>query len=108
MSEPPESNPPVTRTPDAVRAITAALHAVLKRRNIPQLNLLGWSWGTTIMGAYTSRNSPKVHRLVLYAPQWLRTQGRSPTDAGGQLGAYRVVTEDGVRKRRVKRTETEQ
>ena len=34
MGEPPQNNPPIARTPDAVKDITAVLNFVLKRRNI--------------------------------------------------------------------------
>ena len=34
MDEPPQNNPPVARTPDAVKDITAVLDFILKRRNI--------------------------------------------------------------------------
>jgi pimeloyl-ACP methyl ester carboxylesterase len=59
---------------------------------------LGWSWGTTIMGAYTAKNNEKVRRLVLYAPLWLL---KEPPPIGGQvsLGAYRTVTADSARQR---------
>ena len=34
MSEPPQNNPPLARTPDAVKDITAVLNFILKRRGI--------------------------------------------------------------------------
>ena len=61
------------RTPDAVTDITAVLNFVLKRRSIPRLNLLGWSWGCTLMAITAIQNPDKVARLMLYAPGWLRT-----------------------------------
>ncbi|WP_163607135.1 alpha/beta fold hydrolase, partial [Klebsiella pneumoniae] len=67
---------------------------VLQRRNISRVNLLGWSWGTTLMATYTTQNASKVERLVLYAPAWIR-QTASLVQAGpGKLGAYRTVTRD--------------
>src|SRR5450631_1305879 len=41
-------------------------------RQIPRLNLLGWSWGTALMATYTTQNAQKVERLVLHAPVWIR------------------------------------
>src|SRR5207253_1966368 len=73
MSEPPEKNPPIVRTDTAVRDVTAAIDFILHKRGIEKLDLMGWSWGTTIMGSYAAANPSKVERLVLYAPQWLRT-----------------------------------
>lgn len=100
MDQPAMNNPPVVRLPSATSDVGSAVDFIRARRGLPTVSLLGHSWGTTIMAAYTAQNNAKVHRLALFAPQWLRTQGRSPTDVGGPLGAYRVVTEEGVRKRR--------
>ena len=73
MDEPPQNNPPVARTPDAVKDITAVLNFILKRRNIAKLNLLGWSWGCTLMATTAIQNPDKTARLMLYAPGCLRT-----------------------------------
>lgn len=100
MDQPPLANPPVVRLPNAMSDVDSAVDFIRARRNLKTVSLLGHSWGTTIMAAYTAQNNAKVNRVALYAPSWLRTQGRSPTDAGGPLGAYRIVTEEGVRKRR--------
>ncbi len=100
MDLPALDNPPVVRLPQATSDVGSAVNFIRQRRGLDKVSLLGHSWGTTIMAAYTAQHNAKVHRVALFAPQWLRTQGRSPTDAGGQLGAYRIVTEKGVRERR--------
>jgi pimeloyl-ACP methyl ester carboxylesterase len=100
MDEPPMNNPPVVRTDTAARDVGAAVDFIRSRRGVEKISLLGHSWGTTIMAVYTTQNNAKVHRLALYAPGWLRTQGVSLTDAGGPLGAYRMVTAEAVKKRR--------
>jgi pimeloyl-ACP methyl ester carboxylesterase len=100
MDEPPMKNPPIVRTDTAARDVGAAVDFIRTRRGVDKISLLGHSWGTTIMAVYTTTNNAKVHRLSLYAPGWLRTQGASLTDAGGPLGAYRIVTGEAVRKRR--------
>lgn len=100
MDEPPMNNPPIVRTDTAARDVGAAVDFIRTRRGVDTISLLGHSWGTTIMALYTTMNNAKVHRLALYAPGWLRTQGRSLTDTGGPLGAYRIVTAEAVRKRR--------
>jgi len=92
MDQPAEQNPPIVRTDVAVRDVSSAVNYILKKRNINKTNLLGWSWGTTIMGKYTTENNEKVNKLILYAPQWLRQGGAPLTDKGGQLGAYRVAS----------------
>ena len=60
---------------------------------VDKVNLIGWSWGTTITAAYTADNQGKVERLALYAPVWLRTTP-SLVQVQGKLGAYRVVSRD--------------
>jgi pimeloyl-ACP methyl ester carboxylesterase len=98
MGEPPQNNPPVSRTPDAVKDITAVLDFVLKRRNIAKLNLIGWSWGCTLMATTAIQNPGKTARLVLYAPGWLRTTP-SPFAGTSPLGAYRTVTREQAKAR---------
>jgi pimeloyl-ACP methyl ester carboxylesterase len=92
MSQPPDKNPPIVRTDTAVKDVSAVVDSILARRKVSKINLIAWSWGTAIMASYTSQHNEKVQRLVLYAPQWLRT---APTLAAGgdaPLGAYRTVT----------------
>jgi pimeloyl-ACP methyl ester carboxylesterase len=98
MDKPAAENPPIVRTETAVKDVGAAVDFILKRRAVSRINLLGWSWGTTIMGAYTAQNNDKVNRLVLYAPQWIRTTA-SLTDSASKLGAYRSVSRDGAKDR---------
>ena len=53
MAEKPDANPPIVRTETAVKDISAVVDFILKRRGIPRLVLLGWSWGTFSTPAYT-------------------------------------------------------
>jgi pimeloyl-ACP methyl ester carboxylesterase len=83
----------------AVKDIGTAVDFILKRRNIAKLNLLGWSWGTTLMATYTTQNAQKVERLVLYAPVWIR-QTASLVQAGpGPLASYRMVNREQAKQR---------
>ncbi len=74
------------------------LNAVLKRRNIPKLNLLGWSWGCTLMSITAVQNLDKVARLMLYAPSWMRTTP-SLFNRRRPAQAYRLVSKAGARER---------
>jgi pimeloyl-ACP methyl ester carboxylesterase len=98
MDAPAEQNEAIVRTEIAVKDVSAAVHFILKRRGVKKVNLMGWSWGTSIMGWYTAQHNDKVNKLVLYAPGWLR-QASSLTDAGGKLGAYRTVTREAAKNR---------
>ena len=96
MSEDPKANPPIVRGDTAIKDIGTVVDFILSRRNIPRLNLIGWSWGTVTMATYTTQNPNKVERLVLYAPAWIRqTPSLTAQQAGaGPLGAYRTVTRE--------------
>lgn len=98
MAQPAADNPPIVTTDVAIRDVSAAVDYILKLRGIERLNLIGWSWGTTIMGGYAAANNSKVARLVLYAPVWLRD---APSQLGGdgKLGAYREVSRDSAKQR---------
>jgi pimeloyl-ACP methyl ester carboxylesterase len=98
MEVPPQHNPPVVTTDDGVRDFGAVVDHIRQRRGVQRLNLMGWSWGTVIAGAYAAQNPGTVERLVMYAPLWLR---RIPGGlrVNGPMGAYRVVTLEAARQR---------
>ncbi len=98
MEKPASENPPIVRTDVAVKDVEAAVDHILARRGLTKLNLMGWSWGTAIMGRYATQNSGKVNRLVLYAPSWI---SEAPSTSSGQapLGAYQTWTMEQARSR---------
>ena len=101
MSQPPSANPPIVNTDVAIRDLATVVDHILARRGVPRVTLMGWSWGTVLVGAYTAQNNAKVERLVLYAPLWL-VQDPSrpgPIPMTGTLGAYRSVTMEAARQR---------
>jgi pimeloyl-ACP methyl ester carboxylesterase len=98
MDRPAMENKPIVDTLTAVRDVSSAVDHILKRRGVSKINLMGWSWGTAIMGMYTTQNNDRVNRLVLYAPLWLFTT--KPIIGGnGPLGAYRAVSQDSAKQR---------
>ena len=98
MDQPAADNGPIVRTETAVKDVGTAVDFIRKRRDVAKINLMGWSWGTTIMGWYTVQNNDKVNRLILYAPQWIRNTAPL-TDTGAKLGAYRAVSRDAAKSR---------
>ncbi len=98
MSEPAENNEPIVTTDVAIRDVDSAVDFILERDNISKVNLIGWSWGTTIMGGYTAQPNHKVERLVLYAPIWI-IENPPASRGGNKLGAYRQVTKEAAKKR---------
>jgi pimeloyl-ACP methyl ester carboxylesterase len=91
MDGDPKTSDPVAVTRDAVRDIGVAVDFIFKRRGVAQLNLIGWSWGTTTTATFAAENPEKVLRLVLFAPVWL------PMRPPPYQGAYRTVTHDSTR-----------
>jgi pimeloyl-ACP methyl ester carboxylesterase len=99
MTEKPENNGPIVRGDTAVKDIGSVVDFILQRRNITRLNLLGWSWGTTLMATYTTGHADKVERLMLYAPVWIRQTPSLIQTGPGPLGAYRTVTREVAKQR---------
>jgi pimeloyl-ACP methyl ester carboxylesterase len=98
MDQPAESNPPIVKTDVAIKDVGAAVEFIVRRRNIPRLSLMGWSWGCTIMGAYTVDHNDRVDRLVLHAPDWVTTPPASQAGSS-PLGAYVTATTATLRQR---------
>lgn len=98
MSEPAEKNKPIVSTADAIHDFGAAVDHILNSRGLSKIDVMGWSWGTSIAGGYTATHNDKVNRLVLYAPLWLFKEG-TPLLASGTLGAYRLVSKDSAKDR---------
>lgn len=99
MDQPADQNSPIARTDTAVKDVGAAVDFILKRRGVSKINLMGWSWGTAIMGWYTAQHNDKVNKLVLYAPRWLAATTTNLIDTGQKLGAYRTVTIESTKAR---------
>ena len=103
MSQPPEANKPIVSTAVAAHDLGVAVDYILKKRKVSKIDVMGWSWGTSIAGLYTSEHNDKVNRLVLYAPQWIRNEPPAPTAASAPpLGAYRLVSRESARARWLK------
>jgi pimeloyl-ACP methyl ester carboxylesterase len=102
MGQPAADNDPIVSTETAIKDVGAAVNFILQRRGVAKIDLLGWSWGTEIMGWYTTQNNDKVNRLVLYAPLWISTTPPSIAVPGGKLGAYRGVTREAAKERWLK------
>lgn len=107
MDQPAANNRPVTRSYLAIRDIGAVVDHIRKRHNINKVTLIGWSWGATTAGFYTSLNTEKVNKLVLYAPAYAYGQHtnlgagsgsqdkRKPNEFNYALGAYRFGSKAG-------------
>ena len=102
MDEPAANNKPVTRSYLAIRDIGSVVDYIIRKHRVKKVTLIGWSWGATTAGMYTSLNSEKVKSLVLYAPAYAlpthtnlgagsgSQNRRKPYDFNYALGAYRL------------------
>ena len=97
MDKPAADNKPIVDTATAARDVGSVVDFVRSRRHVEKLNLMGWSWGTAIMGLYTTTHNANVARLVLYAPGWL-SKDKVPPDAP-PVAAYRTITREAAQKR---------
>lgn len=95
MDAPPDDNPPLVDTAQAVDDLGRAVDVILAERGIDRLCLIGYSWGSAITGGYAGRHADKVARLVLYGAIWLGVGGGAVT-AAGRPGAYRTVDAEAV------------
>jgi pimeloyl-ACP methyl ester carboxylesterase len=102
MSQPPEANKPIVSTAVAAHDLGAAVDFILHKRKISKINLMGWSWGTSIAGSYASEHNDKISKLVLYAPQWIRNEPAAALTAAQTLGAYRLVSKEAAKARWLK------
>lgn len=83
MEQSPESNPPFLKAEDGVKDVSAVVNFILKRNNVGRINLLGWSWGTSVMAGFAAQSPGSVERIVLLAPIW------HPRTASPATAAYR-------------------
>ena len=97
MDQPAANNAPIVRTDTAVKDVGTAVDFILKRRGVSKIDLMGWSWGTAIMGWYTAQHNDKVNKLALYAVQWVFNA--PPPFADVKFGAYRSVSMDSAKAR---------
>jgi pimeloyl-ACP methyl ester carboxylesterase len=99
MARPAADSAPVERGETAVQDIAAAADFVRRRRGLARLTVLGWSWGTALMGPYAADNPELVERVVLYAPLWTLHSPPAISAGPGPLGAYRTVSQSSARQR---------
>ncbi len=97
MAQAPDANGPIVRTDTVVKDLAAVVEFICRRRNIPRLTLIGWSWGSFSSPAYAIAHPDTVERLVLYAPIFIGMTGRLAVAEGGRLPAYRTVTREAAR-----------
>ncbi|MFD1711153.1 alpha/beta hydrolase [Ottowia sp. GY511] len=121
-SRPPEftsgagARSPYAKTADALHDLAAVVDFVRQRSGAAQVNLIGWSWGTSIAGGFAAEYGELVRNLVMVAPLWtIRNtpvvalsrwmMAAMPTPALGTvdfLGAFRNVPKAEARKRWVR------
>jgi pimeloyl-ACP methyl ester carboxylesterase len=105
MDEPAAKNAPLSRSYLALRDIEAMVDHIKRTHNVKKVTLIGWSWGATMAGYYSSLHSENVQKIVLYAPLYnfndhtnlgpgsALQNKRKPREFNFAMGAYRVASE---------------
>lgn len=100
MDGPPSDAPPVTPSHEAAAAVEAAVDEIRALTGAPRVDLMGWSWGTSLCAEVAARRPEAVRRLVLYGPQWFYQAPHLLASENTAVAAYRLVTMAAVRQRR--------
>ena len=102
MDEPAAANKPVSRSHLVIRDLGTVVDHIRKKHGVNKVTLIGWSWGAMTAGYFSSLQSEKVKKLVMYAPAYgfaLHTNlgpgsglqnKRKPYEFNYGLGAYRL------------------
>jgi pimeloyl-ACP methyl ester carboxylesterase len=98
MDRPAADSPPIAPAVVAMRDLRVAVGHILGKRGLSRISLLGWSRGANLVGWYASENPDKVHRLVLYAPAWIRSPSPAATPAA-PIPTYQTWTMEQARAR---------
>ena len=98
MDRPAAESKPFSTTADAIKDVGKVVDFILRRRSVDKINLIGWAWGSTIMGSYTTQNNNKVAKLVLYGALWSYNT-IPPFTLSTDLPAYRLVSMDTAKQR---------
>lgn len=110
MSQSPDANPPLVRSPEVVRDIAAVVDWIRERRSVERVAMLGWATGGHWCGYYASLHPDRVSHLVLYNTLYggsaehprighgssLEDSERPGRFNAAGLGAYRFSTADSL------------
>ena len=100
MDQPPEANKPIATSEEAGADLGAAVDYILAKRGIPKLDLMGWSWGTSIAGAYTAQPQRKDQPARSLCAAWTFQPSVAPPTS--PIPAYRMVAKDDAKARWLK------
>jgi pimeloyl-ACP methyl ester carboxylesterase len=93
MYQDPLENDAIVDGVTALRDISSAVEFILQLRGVSKVALIGWSWGTALVGAFAEQNPERVDRIVQIGPMWFRDPVLPPPYPG-QIPAYRIVRRD--------------
>lgn len=68
LREPADAGPPAVRAEDVLPDVEAAVRFARSSSGHDSVDLVGWSWGSLVAGAYAGAQPDHVRRLVLFAP----------------------------------------
>jgi pimeloyl-ACP methyl ester carboxylesterase len=104
MDEPAANSKPLSRSYLVIRDIGSVVDHIRAKHRVNKVTLIGWSWGAMTSGYYSSLNSEKIRKLVMYAPAYALPvhtnlgpgsglqNRRKPYEFNYALGAYRTAS----------------
>lgn len=96
LSRPADQGQPVSRGPEAMKDLAAAIAHIRRTRGVEKLSLLGHGWGAALVARFTAENPTQVERLVLFAPEWLREAGTEAAVAGAWRPLNQAQLREGI------------
>jgi pimeloyl-ACP methyl ester carboxylesterase len=85
MSQPPEANPPLVRSVEAVRDVDAVVAWIVKRAGAPRVDVFGWATGGHWLGFYATLHPERVGHLVVLNTLYGGTDGHPMLGRGSDL-----------------------
>lgn len=79
---------PFASTRDAVDDLGSAIEYIAARRQVQNVHLLGWSWGTVTSSTYAGEHPQRVRSLALLGPVTPAGQPAQPAADGPRLGPW--------------------
>jgi pimeloyl-ACP methyl ester carboxylesterase len=85
MSQPPEANPPLVRSVEAVRDVDSVVEWIAKRTGAKKIDVFGWATGGHWLGFYATLRPERVAHLVMLNTLYGGTDGHPMLGRGSDL-----------------------
>ena len=90
---------PLVRTDEAIADLEEAVRHIISETGSAVIDLIGWSWGSTIVAATAGRKKLPLRRIILHAPQWIRETPSAMVNSDALQHSYRTINPQAMRDR---------